>query len=298
MRVSTSAARTPPRLRAHGALFRYAPVREAKKAKAAKDVIMPMVEKLNALKKEYETVTGEPYPTPGAAPKKEKKKQEPKADPRAAKAAAKAAAKGGKQGDAAKDKPKPKAPAPAPAPAPAVKLDFSSLGQPELAALLCLAGLDASGAKPELLARLQAAAQAGAPTDLGALRARIRTMEERIGGLESGATPMAAPAAAAAAAAPAAAPEPAAGGSEITPADVAAYVASAAPKISGKPTDEQKKAIAVKTAEQKKLLKAIAERIGATEKQVKKELEKMAKDASKAPEAKVVELPVSTRVRR
>ena len=44
MRVSTSAARTPPRLRAHDSLFRYAPVREAKKAKAAKDVIMPMVE--------------------------------------------------------------------------------------------------------------------------------------------------------------------------------------------------------------------------------------------------------------
>lgn len=254
---------------------------------------MPMVEKLNALKKEYETVTGEPYPNPNASkPKKEKKTKEPKADPRAAKAAAKK--QGGDGGKA-----KAKAKAPAPAPAPAVKLDFSSLGQPELAAVLSLAGLDASGGKPELLARLQEAAKSSAPTDLGALRARIRTMEERIGGLESGATPMAAaspaaaaPAAAAAAAAPAAAP--AAGGSGITPEDVAAYVASAAPKIQGKPTDEQKKAIAVKTAEQKKLLKAIAERIGSTDKKVKKELEKMAKEAAKAPEAKAVELPVST----
>eukprot|EP01043_Picozoa_sp_COSAG02_P024571 COSAG02_NODE_1347_length_13138_cov_45.052535_5_plen_278_part_00 len=248
---------------------------------------MPLVEKLNALKKEYETVTGEPYPNPNAAkPKKEKKKKEPKADPRAAKAAAKK--EGGDDG-------KPKAKAPAPAPAPAVKLDFSSLGEPELAAVLSLAGLDASGGKPELLARLQEAAKASAPTDLGALRARIRTMEERIGGLESGATPMAAaaPTAAAPAAAASAAPAPAAGGgSGITPEDVAAYTASAAPKIQGKPTDEQKKAIAVKTAEQKKLLKAIAERIGSTDKKVKKELEKMAKEAGKAPEAKAVELPV------
>ena len=105
----------------------------------------------------------------------------------------------------------------------------------------------------------------------------------------------AAPAPAAAkAAAPAAAPAPASG-SGITPEDLAAYVASAAPKIKGKPTDEQKKAIAVKTGEQKKLLKAIAERIGSTDKKVKKELEKMAKDASRPQEAKAVEAPVSTR---
>ena len=46
-------------------------IRDAKKAKAAKEAIMSLVEQLKALKEEYEKAVGEPFPAPVAAPKKE-----------------------------------------------------------------------------------------------------------------------------------------------------------------------------------------------------------------------------------
>ena len=48
-------------------------IRDAKKAQAAKEQIMPLVEQLNALKAEYATAVGEPFPAPAAAAPKKKK---------------------------------------------------------------------------------------------------------------------------------------------------------------------------------------------------------------------------------
>ena len=161
---------------------------------------------------------------------------------------------------------------------------YAGLSAAELSAVLALAGLETTGGQPELLARLQQAVQ-GPPTDLGALRARIRTMEGRVAALESGA-PAAPPAAANTAAAPAPAPAAAAAEDEegITAAELSEWLANAAPKLKGKPTDAQKAEIAVKTGAQKALLKKIAKRLGSTEKKIKKEIEKKAKEAAKPKE--------------
>eukprot|EP01048_Picozoa_sp_COSAG05_P035539 COSAG05_NODE_15503_length_368_cov_0.546468_1_plen_64_part_10 len=47
-------------------------IRQAKAAKADKQVIMPLVEELKALKSEYEAMVGEPWPTLAATAKKKK----------------------------------------------------------------------------------------------------------------------------------------------------------------------------------------------------------------------------------
>ena len=237
---------------------------------------MPMVEELKRLKAEYQSVTGEPFPEPGKEPKKKKAPKQPKADPRAAKQAAalaaKAGAAGGKGGGGGGAK------------GGGGGGGYAGLSAAELSAVLALAGLETTGGQPELLARLQQAVQ-GPPTDIGALRARIRTMEGRVAALESGA-PAAPPAAACTAAAPAPAPAAAAAEDEegITAAELSEWLANAAPKLKGKPTDAQKAEIAVKTGAQKALLKKIAKRLGSTEKKIKKEIEKKAKEAAKPKE--------------
>ena len=59
-------------------------IRDAKKSKAAKEAIMPLVEQLKALKAGYEEAVGEPFPAAvGAQPKKKKAAAPaPKEDPR------------------------------------------------------------------------------------------------------------------------------------------------------------------------------------------------------------------------
>ena len=50
-------------------------IRDLKKAKAEKEVIMAEVAKLQAAKEAYERAVGEPFPAPAAAPAKKKKKE-------------------------------------------------------------------------------------------------------------------------------------------------------------------------------------------------------------------------------
>ena len=72
---STAGSRAGPRVRPWGGWAQVGAkgdeIRDAKKAKAAKEAIMSLVEQLKALKEEYEKAVGEPFPAPVAAPKKE-----------------------------------------------------------------------------------------------------------------------------------------------------------------------------------------------------------------------------------
>eukprot|EP01043_Picozoa_sp_COSAG02_P034105 COSAG02_NODE_2366_length_9052_cov_1.784541_4_plen_1632_part_00 len=57
-------------------------IRELKKAKAAKEVVMAEVEKLKSAKEAYEKAVGEPFPAPAPAPAKKKKAVGPPSQPK------------------------------------------------------------------------------------------------------------------------------------------------------------------------------------------------------------------------
>ena len=176
--------------------------------------------------------------------------------------------------------------------APTPGVGIKGLSTEDLSGILALAGLDNTGTKAELLARLEDALKSG-PPELGALRARIRTMEARVAALEGDPSKLKA---AAPAKAPAPAPASVAAAEEVadgpTAADLEEYIRLQPPKISGKPTPEQKTALGKATAAKKDFLKKLSKRLGGkwTVKVVTKDLDKKMKaSASAAKRPKEVE---------
>lgn len=162
------------------------------------------------------------------------------------------------------------------------------MAEPALAAILGLLGLDASGGKAALATRLEAAVAAG-PDDTAKLRQRLRNMEGRVTALEvpgpaAGPAAGSKPAAKKEAQTSAAAPEAAEG---PTAADVQTYMSFVLPKITGKPTPEQKGAMQKVTSAKKDFLAKLSKKLGGkwTVKVVTKHLEKESKAAAKGPVA-------------